>query len=173
MLVDPAVHSRVAGRARASAGPALVDGRTAARVEEVLCAHRADLARAEDLGGVTHEVLRLLGDDSAPQRIDRRVEHALDLLRDPAIERRRILEGCGVSEAHLSALFVRDVGVAIRTYRVCQRTVAAVIALRRASATTAAHAAGFADLAHFSRACRGMLGYSPREVQAALNADRA
>jgi AraC-like DNA-binding protein len=41
------------------------------------------------------------------------------------------------------------------------QALAAVLAFDRTDATTAAHRAGFADLAHFSRTCRRMLGYSP------------
>jgi AraC-like DNA-binding protein len=46
-----------------------------------------------------------------------------------------------------------------------RRLLAAVEALARMDATRAAHAAGFADLAHFSRTCRRMLGYSPTELR--------
>lgn len=40
--------------------------------------------------------------------------------------------------------------------------------LRHVDATRAAHLAGFADLAHFSRTCRRMLGHSPTTMRSAL-----
>lgn len=63
---------------------------------------------------------------------------------------------------HVSGrVVVRDVGLPIRTFQLWRRLLAAVAALARLDATSAAHAAGFADLAHFSRTSRRMLGYSP------------
>jgi AraC-like DNA-binding protein len=48
------------------------------------------------------------------------------------------------------------------------RLLAAAMSLRHLDATRAAHAAGFSDLAHFSRTCRRMLGYSPSQMRAGL-----
>ena len=39
---------------------------------------------------------------------------------------------------------------------------------RMTSSSTAAHAVGFADLAHFSRSCRRMLGYTPTALRRGL-----
>ncbi|WP_433932169.1 helix-turn-helix domain-containing protein [Sorangium cellulosum] len=63
---------------------------------------------------------------------------------------------------------MRDVGLPIRTFQLWRRLLVAVAALSRLDATGAAHAAGFADLAHFSRTCRRMLGYSPTELRSGL-----
>ncbi|KYF58434.1 hypothetical protein BE04_11725 [Sorangium cellulosum] len=68
----------------------------------------------------------------------------------------------------MQALFVRDVGVPIRTFQLWRRLLVALAAFARLDATGAAHAAGFADLAHFSRTCRRMLGYSPTELRTGL-----
>jgi AraC-like DNA-binding protein len=67
--------------------------------------------------------------------------------------------------AHLRALFARDVGTQIATYARWRRLLDALVAFT-GDATAAAHAAGFADLAHFSRTCRQMLGYSPTTLRA-------
>ena len=48
------------------------------------------------------------------------------------------------------------------------RLLAAVGAFSRIDATTAANAAGFSDLAHFSRTCRRVLGNSPTGLARAL-----
>jgi AraC-like DNA-binding protein len=65
----------------------------------------------------------------------------------------------------LVALFARDVGTSIRSYRLWRRLLRALLAFAQGDATTAAHAAGFADLAHFSRTCRRMLGYTPTALR--------
>ncbi len=64
--------------------------------------------------------------------------------------------------------FVRDVGLPIRTFQLWRRLLVAVAASARLDATSAAHLAGFADLAHFSRTCRRMLGYSPTALRSGL-----
>ncbi|MFY0564636.1 helix-turn-helix domain-containing protein [Archangium lansingense] len=64
--------------------------------------------------------------------------------------------------------FVRDVGLPIRTFQLWRRLLVAVAASARLDATHAAHFAGFADLAHFSRTCRRMLGYSPTALNSGL-----
>jgi AraC-like DNA-binding protein len=73
-------------------------------------------------------------------------------------------------------LFARDIGISRRTYRLWHRLLCALRAFSTSDATSAAHAAGFADLAHFSRTCRRMLGYSPtglRDGVQTLSARRA
>jgi AraC-like DNA-binding protein len=70
-----------------------------------------------------------------------------------------------ISEAHLQELFARDVGTSMRTYRLWHRLLRALRAFSTSDATSAAYAAGFADLAHFSRTCRRLLGYSPTSLR--------
>lgn len=70
-----------------------------------------------------------------------------------------------ISRAHLQELFARDVGTSMRTYRLWHRLWRALRAFSSSDATAAAYAAGFADLAHFSRTCRRMLGYSPTSLR--------
>jgi AraC-like DNA-binding protein len=76
-----------------------------------------------------------------------------------------VLARLPVSRAHLRALFARDIGTPIPTYARWRRLLDALVAFGGSSATVAAHAAGFADLAHFSRTCRDMLGYSPTTLR--------
>jgi AraC-like DNA-binding protein len=76
----------------------------------------------------------------------------------------RIATRGAISDAHLRALFVRDHGVQLRTLLRWFRLSMAVNKLLVADVTTAAHTAGFADLAHFSRTCRAMLGACPSEL---------
>jgi hypothetical protein len=157
---DPELCPEVAAFARAGGARALDDDRIAGAA----IAHRAELARPDVLAGVAAEAARALAIGSAARSIDRRVAHALEALRDPD----GALPPMRVSRPHLRALFARDVGVSIRTYRVWRRVLHALARVGPLDLTDAAHAAGFADLAHFSRTCRRMLGYAPSALRAAL-----
>lgn len=68
----------------------------------------------------------------------------------------------GVSPSWLTHRFGKDLGVPLRRYILWQRLwFALVSALEGATLTEAAHAAGFADSAHFSRTFRDMFGVAP------------
>jgi AraC-like DNA-binding protein len=75
-------------------------------------------------------------------------------------DHRRELARIPISRAHLRALFARDVGTQIPLYARWRRLLDALAAF-----TGDATAAGFADLAHFSRTYRQMLGYSPTTLR--------
>jgi AraC-like DNA-binding protein len=129
-------------------------------------AHRAALTTRATLAGIGGEIAdRLAG--SAPRR-DRRIARLLDELRDPDADRAQAVARAGVSPGHVAALFVRDVGVAMRTFLLWRRLLHGLARVGPLDLTASAHAAGFADLAHFSRTCRRMLGVAPSQLQASL-----
>lgn len=53
----------------------------------------------------------------------------------------------------------------MRRYQLWRRLLAGLAALATHGATTAAHAAGFADLPHFTRTCRRMAGSTPTALR--------
>jgi len=70
-----------------------------------------------------------------------------------------------LSETRLRHLFTQQVGSSMQRYRAwCRLVLAGRHAQAGASLTHAAHAAGFADQAHFSRAFRQMFGLPPSQV---------
>jgi AraC-like DNA-binding protein len=70
----------------------------------------------------------------------------------------------GLSSSRFLHLFKAETGVPLRRYRLWSRIGAAVGSIRRGmSLTDAAHAAGFASSAHFSRTFRDMFGMMPSE----------
>ena len=79
----------------------------------------------------------------------------------PSSGRRSQATRLELSAAHFRALFARDIGVPMGRYVLWRRLLHALARIGPVDLTTAAHAAGFADLAHFSRMCRRMLGYAP------------
>ncbi len=166
LLFDPEAAPQVAGFARAHVGPAALTGGALARFTAAAAAHGGALARGEVLAGLAREAATWLAQGAARRRIDRRVAHVLTLV-DGGRELAPADLG-GLSRAHLQALFVRDIGLPIRRLRLWRRLLVAVAALARHDVTAAAHLAGFADLAHFSRTCRRMLGYTPTALRSGL-----
>ncbi len=153
---DPERLPRVAARSRCRSTVHALDGRIACKLVEQARSHRAHFESPEVMHGVASEAARWLGTETAPQ-LDTRVAAVIEALR----ERDPILPSLAISRPHLAELFARDVGTSMRSYRLWRRLLGALLAFTHSDATTAAHAAGFADLAHFSRTCRRMLGYTP------------
>lgn len=108
---------------------------------------------------------RLAATEMPARPINPRIARVIDKL-DP--ERQMdVQEAAGIaclSESRFSHLFVAEIGLPFRTYLLWRRLIVAVDAMAAGdSLTTAAHQAGFADSAHFSRTFLRMFG-----VQASL-----
>jgi len=161
-MFDPELCPRIAGFAKAGGTRALD-----VRHSGCVLANRGALARPEVLAGVGSELERSLATGEV-QRLDPRIARLLDDLRDPGADRHVAVARMRVSAAHLQAMFTRDVGMPMRTYGLWRRLLRALSQVGRLDLTGAAHAAGFADLAHFSRTCRRMFGYSPSEIRTNL-----
>jgi len=165
ILYDAEANARVTTFAR-DVGLRVFEGAVRDRILGTFSAHRAALFDAAVVGACAREVAREMA-GPAPRR-DRRVARALEAIDAGESDHATLVGQSGLSEAHLQALFVRDVGLPMRAYRLWRRTLAATLALRAGDVTWAAHAAGFADLAHFSRSCRRTLGLRPSTMRLAL-----
>ncbi|WP_298184263.1 helix-turn-helix domain-containing protein [uncultured Pseudomonas sp.] len=110
---------------------------------------------------VREEVRRLLG-LKMPQAADPRMRAVLQALEERQDDRARLAELVHLSPTRFSHWFVEQTGLPLRSYRKWSRL---VVALRFVSVghnlTAAAHAAGFADAAHFSRSFRALFGLDP------------
>lgn len=107
-------------------------------------------------------ILARLADVAAEVAIDARLLRVLDLLKTDleghATARTAATIAC-LSESRFSHLFVEQVGLQFRTYVLWRRLSIAVDRMAAgASLTSAAHEAGFADSAHFSRTFLRMFG---------------
>ena len=93
---------------------------------------------------------------------------AMALLRETPELRMRLVHlstAVALSPSRLSHLFREQVGLPIRRFLLWLRLREALSAVARGeSLTTAAHAAGFSDAAHFTRTFRRMLGIAPSEL---------
>lgn len=98
----------------------------------------------------------------AQRPLDGRVARAVALLSEPAQEAMTAAEAAqrvGLSSSRFQHLFAEEVGVPFRRFRVWQRLRAAIGEIVGGSSfTDAAHAAGFADQAHFARQFRLTFG---------------
>lgn len=167
VLYDPERARGLAEFARARGCFPLL-GKQAARLVAAAFAHRTALARGDVLAGVAHEAFNRL-ELAAPRRhLDRRVARTLEALRDPLAQRAYAVEQAGLSAAHLRALFARDVGLPMRSFALWRRLLLGVGACASLDATGAAHYAGFADLAHFTRTTRRLLGHTPSSLRLGL-----
>lgn len=119
---------------------------------------------AEDLRGCAGDLLSF-AQRGARREIDPRVARAVAMMQEndagegPA---GLVAAASGLSASRFQHLFTAEVGVPFRRYRGWQRLRSAIrVAAAGASLTDAAHAAGFADQAHFSRAFRATFGAPP------------
>jgi AraC-like DNA-binding protein len=113
---------------------------------------------------VGRDVLRLLtGEEETVRALDPRIQRVVDWISAGAGgERASVTDAAGIaclSASRFSHLFVAEVGLPFRTYLLWRRLMRAVAGMAGGgSLTEAAHAAGFADSAHFSRTFHRMFG---------------
>ena len=165
VLVEPesrpgaALRCALAGRdfARQDCG-GLAD--LASRLSSVWEGPRPDDATLVGLGKSI--VARLAEPDAGPQAIDARITRVLDRLSAEPDLRMTAASAAALaclSDSRFSHLFVEQVGLPFRTYVLWRRLTVAVAGIAAgASLTSAAHEAGFADSAHFSRTFLRMFG---------------
>lgn len=148
---------------------------------EILAAENAALERDfralfEQNGREGKALLRDLHAFARPREgdgegFDPRVAEALARLMrrpDEALPVASHARAAGVSPSQFQRLFTRAAKAPFRRYRGWLRLMAAVMEVRGgASLTAAAHAAGFADLAHFSRSYRAAFGAPPSGLKVA------
>ncbi|MBB3020382.1 AraC-like DNA-binding protein [Microvirga lupini] len=111
----------------------------------------------------------IVGESLPPSTLDPRIARTLDWLTP------RIGEGVGLAEAsaiaclsdsRFSHLFAAEVGLPFRSYLLWRRLMLAVERISAGSSlTAAAHDAGFADSAHFSRTFHRMFGVPAASLQ--------
>ena len=101
----------------------------------------------------------------ARQCLDARITRALDILRDDCagnMPAHVAAAAVGLSASRFQHVFSDAVGVPYRRYRAWQRMLLAIReVVSGANFTTAAHAAGYADQAHFAREFRRTFGAAP------------
>ena len=116
------------------------------------------------------QLVRSLGNvpDSAPAQ-DKRIRAAIGYVAshlDTPPRVTDIAEHVGLSESRLRHLFVRETGIPLTHYVLWSRMKVALHALVAGglTITEAAHEAGYADHAHFTRTFRRMFGVRPSLV---------
>jgi AraC-like DNA-binding protein len=114
-------------------------------------------------GEALDDVLRV-ADRGAGNPLDPRIARVVSSLRQETQSRPASMQAAavGLSSSRFQHLFAAEVGVPFRRYRSwCRLRTAIREVVKGRSLTTAAHAAGFADQAHFSRVFRRTFGAPP------------
>src|SRR5690606_8562992 len=96
--------------------------------------------------------------------VDGRIAAAIDAIgrADEGLSAARIAARVGLSASRFQHLFTQEVGVPFRRYRAWRRVRVAIAEVVRGSRfTAAAHAAGYADQAHFTNDFRRTFGGPP------------
>ena len=100
-----------------------------------------------------------------PRPLDPRVVRALETIRrmDAAkVSLEAVARVVYLSPSRLAHLFSEEVGLPFRRYVLWRRLTRAMLAVGRGGTlSAAAHASGFADAAHLTRACTQMFGLAP------------
>ena len=113
---------------------------------------------AQQIREMVRHVLNL----STPPASDPRLQSVLAALKEPINGRQALAKRVHLSPTRFSHWFVEQTGLPLRRYRKWSRLVIALQHIASgANLTAAAHAAGFADAAHFSRTFRELFGLDP------------
>lgn len=99
--------------------------------------------------------------------LEPRLLRLLPLLDDPDCNLQQLAQKMHLSPSRFSHWFKASSGLPLRSYRKWHRLIRALQAISDGhNLTTAAHLAGFADAAHFSRSFRSLLGLDPSSALA-------
>lgn len=125
-----------------------------------------------DVIGIGREILaRVLGQAEPEIVLDPRILRVLRWVEAGEREGVSVADAAGIaclSPSRFSHVFVDQIGLPFRTYLLWRRLMRAVAQVSRGeSLTTAAHQAGFADSAHFSRTFHRMFGLPAAALQLA------
>jgi AraC family transcriptional regulator len=142
---------------------ARLDGEGLLGEVEPLAATFEDQLSVEDLLHIGRAVVEDLVPGGSARTPDARVQRIIDYAAahlDQPLTLASASRGVYLSPSRLRHLFVEQTGLAFKTYLLWLRLVRAVQIYSEgaASLTEAAHAAGFADLAHFSRVFKRTFG---------------
>ena len=135
----------------------------------------AALAQAVS-SGCTQSIAKTLQAQARASPLDARVQRALDevdVLLSGKVRADAVAEAAHLSLSQLERLFTAQLGLPVRRLVLWRRLRLAIrLILLGSNLTQAAHAAGFADAAHFSRTMRSLFGvradHSLRQLQVSV-----
>jgi AraC family transcriptional regulator len=163
-----AISTQLLADAPAAALPVHLLGDAPDRLLQVFRAPDADTRALRDTGLA---MIRQIAGEAAAPALDHRVQATIAWAAERLDRRLGVSEAArhvGLSVDRMSHLFVEQTGLPFRTYLLWLRLTKAVESMAAgASLTEAAHEAGFADSAHFSRTFRRMFGVAAAALDVA------
>lgn len=166
MFVDPESAEGAWLRSSLRAGITLVpDPRVAACATELRRFHERPLD-AMEVGALIRHCVQALSADAPPaRRLDPRVTAVLGRIRrseDLRVSLESAAAAACLSPSRFAHLFKQQLGLPFRRYLLWRKLTRAMLVIgREGTATTAAHAADFADAAHLTRTFGQMFGIPP------------
>lgn len=120
----------------------------------------------DETARIIHSIARHLSAGPPPAHaLDPRIVRALEVIRGMDTSRitlDEVARAVFLSPSRFAHLFTEEIGVPFRRYVLWRRLMRAILAVGAGKTlSSAAHATGFSDAAHFTRACTRMLGQPP------------
>jgi AraC family transcriptional regulator len=124
----------------------------------------------DDTGSAAREVIEILAQRARTAPVsDERILRAVTYIKshlDRSLTLEEVANEACLSPSRFRHLFVEQTGTALRSYVLWRRFLLAwEIVMCGGSLSTAAHAAGFADAAHFTRTSHRMFGFPPSALE--------
>jgi AraC-like DNA-binding protein len=125
---------------------------------------------SDETGSAAREVIDVLAQRARAAPVsDERILRAVAYIKshlDRSLTLEEVANEACLSPSRFRHLFVDQTGTALRPYVLWRRFLLAwEIVMRGGSLSTAAHAAGFADAAHFTRTSHRMFGFPPSALE--------
>lgn len=171
IFVEPETpEGRALGERLMDSGIAATADESFLRARDALFSTWRQHGNAEPTASAARDAISVLANGArtsavSDERILRAVAYIKSHLDQPLTLHEVAAEAC-LSPSRFRHLFVEQTGTALRPYVLWRRFLLAwEVVVRGGSLSTAAHAAGFADAAHFTRTSHRMFGFPPSALQ--------
>lgn len=145
--------------------PKTIDKETRLKIKKIANPLFGETLTCDSARSLYNQILSLLGSETVSKKYDKRIEMAIQRIKEKIpnpVTLLELSEISGISTDRFMHLFKDNMGIPLRQYLLWQRLhIAAKLLQGGENLTTASHAAGFSDQAHLSRTFKKMFGVKP------------